>query len=123
MMEDVMVMAYKLLNLKLGDQAPYLICRQSVNDFFGDLLKQNPLKNSMVGICCSQENCPTNVNFQALSACDEVGICDLVHIYKDDNLDTILQCEPNIKYMNNILYLLRLFQWQIWKVMMVGVLR
>ena len=101
-MKDVMVLIYKKLNLQLGDYEPYAICRQSVVDFFNDLLCNNPENNNLVGISISKDNCPTNVDFAMLAACDDVELCQVVNFYRDDNIESLLRCVYINRY-NNVL--------------------
>lgn len=102
-LQDVLIMAYKLIDIKLGNQAPFCICRQSVNDFFSDLLVNDPEKNNLVGVCVSIENCPTNINYQDLTACDRIVCSDIVNIYRDDTIDDILKCAPHKNRMDKVL--------------------
>lgn len=102
--KDVMVMMYKLTDLKLGIEDPFAICRQSINDFFADLLCNNPLtENNLVGVCCSRENCPTGIKFNILAACDDLISMNVVNIYRGDTLKDIMQCVPILKEMDNTL--------------------
>ena len=90
-MNDVAIMLYKKLDLELGNYEPYAICRQSVNDLFADLGTDTGNSNQF-GVCISRENCPGQVNFSILAACDEVIRSDVVNYYRDDNIDTIIKC-------------------------------
>lgn len=97
-LKDVMVLIYKKLNLQLGDYEPYAICRQSVVDFFNDILCQNPEENNLVGISISKDNCPTNVEFAMLAACDSVDLCEVINFYRDDNIESLLRCVSEHRY-------------------------
>jgi hypothetical protein len=105
--KDVVIMVYSKLDITLGLNLPRIICRQSVNDFFADLLYQDPSKNHMAGICCSSKTCPENFNMMQLAACDELIKANTVNFYKDDNIDTILSCVSDLDAMDNVL--LKLF--------------
>ena len=93
--KDVMVMIYQLDKMKiLGDYEPFAICRQSITDFFNYLLCKDPMKNDLVGVCVTKYNCPANVNYTELASCDNVYKNDVISIYRDDTIDSILDCIP-----------------------------
>ena len=101
---DVVLILYKMIELKImGMNSPYAICRQSINDFFADLVFENPEDNNLVGISCSRENCPANVDFNQLAACNEILYSNVVYLYRDDTLDSILQVIPLLSKINNVL--------------------
>ena len=91
--KDVMVCAYRLIDLKIGiDKEPYIICRQCVHDFFSDLASQNPLNNELSGISVTKDTCPTNISMTELIACRGIEDTIMIHVYKDDNIQSMLQC-------------------------------
>ena len=96
-MEDVIVSLYKLLDLKLGNNTPYAICRQGVTDFFHTMIASENVP-FMAGVSVSIDTCPPNVPYQELTACDEVVDMKMVHFYRDDTLDDILNCIPLSRY-------------------------
>ena len=100
---DVVVMLYKYLDIKMRIQQPFAICRQSINDFFADYVFNNPEKNNIVGVSCTIENCPANINFAELAACDKIIESDVVYIYRDDNLDNIQKYIPHLDFINTTL--------------------
>ena len=91
---DVMVAAYKLFDIKMGDNNPYVVCRQGVRDFFYDLCcKGDPeVENHLVGVSVSRDTCPANMNINELTACDMVVDTRMVHFYREDSLKDILEC-------------------------------
>lgn len=99
--KDIMITGYKLLDLKLklNNNEPYIICRQSVNDIFYQLISKNPEDNEMVGFSVTRETCPTNIQMSTLTACSEVLDTQMIHVYKEDNIHTIIQClDKSLKY-------------------------
>ena len=92
--KDIMVTAHKLIDLKLGinNDAPFIICRQSVNDFFYQLIDHNPDKSEMVGISVTRDTCPTNIEMITLTACSEILDATTIHVYKDDNIESMIRC-------------------------------
>ena len=102
--KDVVIILYKMIELKImGMNSPYAICRQSINDFFADLVFQNPEDNNLVGVSCTRDNCPANVDFTQLAACDDILESNIVYLYRDDTLDTILQIIPLLSKINKTL--------------------
>lgn len=98
MMQDVMVLGYKNVELAIGVQDPYFICRQSINDFFADLEFIDPEDNHFVGVSVTRDNCPVNVDFMKLLACSGIRRSDVISYYRDDTIEDILKCVPVEKY-------------------------
>ena len=88
---------YKLLDLMLGNNTPYAICRQGVTDFFHTMIASENVP-FMAGISVSIDTCPPNVPYQELTACDQAVDMKMVHFYRDDTLDDILNCIPLSRY-------------------------
>lgn len=104
-LRDVLVLMYKNIDLAIGIQEPFAVCRQSVNDFFSDFVVKDVTNNNLVGICCTRENCPTNIDYKVLLSCSGIQRSDIVSYYKDDTFDTLMQCIPVEKYdkvLNNL---------------------
>lgn len=102
--KDVVLILYKMIELRImGMNSPYAICRQSINDFFADYVYTNPMDNNLVGISCSRENCPANIDFAELAAQDRILESEIVYLYRDDTLDTILQVIPLLSKINKVL--------------------
>ena len=90
---DVVITASKILNLKVGDVTPYAICRQSCTDIFYNLICQSE-DNMIVGISVNQDTCPTNFQFPNFLACDGVDKSQYVNYYRTDTVEDVL---PMIK--------------------------
>ena len=90
---DVMVMIYRNNDIKfLDDNTPFAICRQSVNDIFAQYIAKDPENCRMVGICINRNDCPANIDYRLYGACDELVRCDIISIYRDDNIESMLKC-------------------------------
>lgn len=87
--KDVIVTAYRLLDLKLNINEPYCICRQSVNDFFASVIY--PDKN-IVGVSVTRDNCPAEIDYREMVFATTVFNGATVNFYYEDTLDTILEC-------------------------------
>lgn len=99
-LKDVIVIMYKAIDIAIGNTTPYAVCRQSVNDFFSDFVSKDVENNNLVGVSCSRENCPTNIDFNILLSCSGIIRSDIVNYYKDDNFETLMECIPVEKYDN-----------------------
>lgn len=95
--KDVCVTLMRKTDIKIGLSVPCVICRQSVTDFFYNLLS-NVEDHGYVGVSVSEKTCPTNINYSHLLACDDILHSDMVNIYYDDTIDSILKCIPIAKY-------------------------
>ena len=100
-LNDVVITASKILNLKIGDTLPYAICRQSITDIFYNLICKTE-NDMIVGLSCNQDTCPTNFDFRNLLACDGVDKTQYVNYYRMDTLEDVM---PMIKThgMNQIM--------------------
>jgi hypothetical protein len=98
---DVVVTLLRRADAMAGVNVPCVICRQSVTDFFYTLLSEE-YDHGMVGVSVSDRTCPTNINYAELLACNEILYSDMVNIYYDDTLNTVLECVNTIKF-NDVL--------------------
>lgn len=92
-LEDVVITASKILNLKIGDTLPYAICRQSCTDIFYNLVCKDE-SDMIVGLSVNQDDCPTNFDFREILACDGVDKSQYVNYYRMDTLEDVM---PMIK--------------------------
>lgn len=91
--KDVVIGLYR--NQDLSSYVPYAVCRQNVSDYFSNLLTKN---QNIMGMSVSQNNCPAEINFETMLACDEVLSTDMMSVYMDDSIQDILNFIPNKKY-------------------------
>lgn len=90
--KDVVVMVHDMFRYtKLNDRIPSIICRQSINDFFYDTIRSD-LDQEVVGVCVTRESCPANIQFPQLLGCNGVIETHFVNYYRDDTLDSIMEC-------------------------------
>lgn len=99
--EDVVVTLVRKTDIKMGLSAPCVICRQSVTDFFYNLLS-NVEDHGFVGVSVSERTCPTNINYSHLLACDDIVHSNMVNIYYDDTIDSVLKCIPIGKFNSTL---------------------
>lgn len=99
--KDVIVTLYRLLDVRIGLNEPFAICRQSVTDFFYSTFAQK-YDHEMVGISVTRDNCPANIPYHMVAACDEVNKFEIVNFYLEDTVEDILNC-IFVKYYDDIL--------------------
>lgn len=99
--EDVIVSLYNHLDAALGNSMPSAVCRQSINDFFMDMMTTSE-HNDWVGVSVTPENCPAAIDYQLVSACDKIVRTDMVNFYLDDTIETILNAF-NANYYDKVL--------------------
>lgn len=95
--DDVIITFTKHIDIKAGITVPCVICRQSVTDFFYTMLSTDEY-NQQVGISVSDKTCPTNIEFGNLLACNDIIYTDMVNIYYDDTIDSVLECVKVLKF-------------------------
>lgn len=102
--KDIIVTLYRKIDLDLSKDAvigrqipPYAICRQGINDFFYNIISDKEDHN-YVGVSVTRDNCPANIPYDIIAGCDEVLSFDLINIYRDDTIDSILECLSEKKY-------------------------
>lgn len=90
--DDIIVAAYDMNHLKIfNDQIPYVVCRQSVNDIFYDVIRTDE-NREMVGCCISKDTIPTNFMMSELLTCSGVYNSQIVNYYIDDTVESVLGC-------------------------------
>lgn len=100
---DVIITLYKDIDLEVsnGKIPPYAICRQGIYDFFYDSISGKEY-HDFVGVSVTRDNCPPNIPYNSIAACDEVIRYDLIAIYRNTTLDDIMEC-LNTKYYDDIM--------------------
>ena len=99
--KDVMITLYRLLDIKLNMNEPFAICRQSITDFFYSTFAKK-YDHEIVGISVTRDNCPTNIPYHMVAACDEVNKFEIVNFYLEDTIEDILNC-IHTSYYDDIL--------------------
>lgn len=89
--QDVIVAGYRDIDLKLEIYDPFVVARQNITDFWYNLLADSE-DHMEVGASVTRENCPTNIPYAMMMACDEPINYEMVSIYIDDTVDSILNC-------------------------------
>ena len=84
-LNDVMLTFHRIKDHK-ASSTPSIICRQNAVDIFAALEG----KNNRIGLCVSNQTCPTGVRFKDILDYDEMESAYLVYLYMEDTLDDIL---------------------------------
>lgn len=88
-----------LKKVPFDDNIPYAICRQSIYDFFTNNMRKND-NVIYVGVCASQDTCPSDINFLDLLQCTDLKYNRPIVVYLDDTLDDILRLFNHKRYNN-----------------------
>lgn len=95
--KDILVSLYKTDDLNDGNNIPYVVCRQNIQDFFTTQINTNPYVQ-YAGLCMSKNSCPEGVQFEMILACNGILNNVGVSIYLDDSLEDILSLINTSKY-------------------------
>jgi hypothetical protein len=87
--KDVVVTASKILNLKIGDNVPYAICRQSITDIFYNMIATTE-DHDMVGLAVNQDTCPANFDFHIMLIASDIPYSEHINFYRNDMLLDLL---------------------------------
>ena len=85
-----------------GQSCPYLILRQNILDLHANIV-QKEKETNFVGCSVSLDNIPEGVDFNILSACDNLLYYTIIYYYLDDTLDDILECIPKVSKYDEVL--------------------
>lgn len=105
--KDVIIAGYRDIDMKLELYDPYVVCRQNITDFWYNLIAQeNELdengNHQMVGVSTTRDNCPPNIPYNMMMLCDEMIKYEMISIYMNDTIESILEC-INVKEYDKIL--------------------
>lgn len=95
--DDVIVTMTRKADINIGESAPCVICRQSVTDFFYSIIS-NSVDHTQVGVSASTRTCPPNIEYANLLLCDSIELTDIVNMYYDDTIDSILKCVRVVRF-------------------------
>lgn len=86
--EDVIITLHRNTEPN-GISKPYAVCRQGIADVFANqVIKDDSV--FMIGTSVNSDNCPTNVNFDMLLACDKNKYYKIIACYMEDTLEDVL---------------------------------
>lgn len=94
---DVIVTMHRMSDLDIGDNDPFVVCRQNITDFFYNLCSTSE-DHPYVGVSVSRRTCPENIDFQIMRACDEIVVAEGVNIYLEDTVEDILSLVNTKKF-------------------------
>ncbi len=103
--KDVVVTFSKMIDLKInGTITPVVVCRQSINDFFYTMIATQE-NHSQVGVSVTINDCPANIGFANMLLCDSIEYSEIVNVYYDDTIDSVLKCIHVLEYNKVLLTL------------------
>lgn len=95
---DVIVCLYKQSEIDSGNNMPYAVCRQNVNDIFYEYLSADSNKTLYAGCSVSVDSIPAHLDLNVMLQCVSVDRYYTVQVYMDDSLDDILKMVKTSKY-------------------------
>lgn len=104
-MPDVLISLHRFSDGPMDDNRPFAICRQNVADFFSNIGKDPETQDMLVGVSVNWDSCLPNIEFTDLLMCSNVKEYDIVYIYLDDTIDSILKVVKTRKYDNALRHL------------------
>lgn len=94
--EDVIVSLLRTEEvLETGSGTPFAVCRQQIGDLFANALYHSDMK---VGLSINRNNCPVGIDITDVAVCTNIISSNVVSVYLDDKLETILKFIPKAKY-------------------------
>lgn len=88
--QDVLISLHRRKDITEKKIFPYLVCRQNVKDIF-DYSIQGDWSKTSIGVCVTTDTIPQGIDFKSLFKVDSVIETQMVNIYIDDTLDSILK--------------------------------
>ncbi|MDD3122006.1 MAG: hypothetical protein PHC62_00655 [Candidatus Izemoplasmatales bacterium] len=106
--DDVLITLYRDKELHAKAQYPYCVCRQGITDIHAQQYMLQTGKD-FYGASVSMDTMPAGVDFGIMVACDAMDetATQIIAIYINDTLDTVLDLIDTVKYDNvlNLLFL------------------
>lgn len=100
-MPDVVV-TFARTGTDTDSNLPYIICRQNVYDFFGNIGRNPATDDILVGISVTQDTIPAGINFKDLLKAKEIIDYEFCYGYLDDNLSDIFKFITTRRYDNHL---------------------
>ena len=86
---DVVITLHRKKEIELRDDTPYVICRQSIFDFFTNMIMKTE-QFHYIGVSVSLDTCPPDINFKDCAMCESIIDNQLIDIYIDDKFEDII---------------------------------
>ena len=103
-MKDVVITLHRKEEINKGDTSPYVICRQSIYDFFtNQLVKIEGLQ--YVGMSVSRDTCPPDIDFNGCAICNKILSTQMIDVYLDykfNDIMELLDTEHGDKVLSNL---------------------
>lgn len=100
--KDVIVMFFRKQDM--AQLIPFAVCRMNIYDMFTNVINK---EDGILYIGCSvnQDSCPADIDFNLTRACNGTEKDDVIAVYIEDTLDSILHLVNSVPY-DDVLYTL-----------------
>lgn len=98
--KDVVVSLFRRSDIYSGIKEPYAACRQCIYDQFASMNTDV----MYMGMSLTQDTCPENVPFKSMLSCDGVLYQEIIYIYNDDSLESVLNLLKDKKQFDDVLF-------------------
>lgn len=102
--KDVITAFYRKQDIASREQEAFAVCRMNIYDLFTNAINQDK-EIIYIGCSANRDNCPQNVDFKIMLACNGIEKMDMVAVYIEDSLDDILKLVNTVAY-DDVLYTL-----------------
>lgn len=99
--QDVIVTMFKYTDMKENNTIPYCVCRQNITNLYSAMIRTQDVNSYTakdVGMCMSIDSIPDGIDYNIMTACNDISDRSIVAAYLDDSLDDILSCVKQSKY-------------------------
>lgn len=94
--KDTIISLYRIKDLESGEQVPYAACRQNIYDLFTNQIKDK--YKTYIGVSISKDTVPEDTPYEMVLACNGISYNNMVSVYIDDTLETMLSMIKEDKY-------------------------
>lgn len=94
--KDTIISLYRMKDLENGEEVPYAACRQNIYDLFTNQIKER--NKTYIGVSISKDTVPEGTPYEIVLSCNGISYNNMVSVYIDDTLDTVLSMVKEEKY-------------------------
>lgn len=92
--KDIILTFFRKKDTNAAGSLPYAVCRQNVENTFmtrGQIMdRYTQEKLYYIGLSVNRDNCPEDIPFEMMIACDNVVYSQCISIYMDDKFEDIM---------------------------------
>lgn len=102
--KDVMTLFYRKEEINSKERQPFAVCRMNIFDVFTNTINKD--KDIMyIGCSVNIDSCPMDLDYRIMASCNGVDRMDMVAVYIEDDLDSILKLVNTVAF-DEVLYTL-----------------